>query len=191
MCECGKTGVFLYRFLRKHYEQGVSVSRHIKTKGAWQCTVWPTISSLLYWAVIVNDSVMAALHVLRLLIAIYSIQVFASTKSVKLDLESGEIAHGKPIIATSTCEAFETYCYVRGKRVEIFSNVKRKALRQRILVLAQYNEWLILVYFMAYNIISYVSRNNRQHSRIGLCQFICLNGLPSLSHIVSRLGIWM
>ena len=62
---------------------------------------------------------MAALRVVRLVIAIYSIQVFALTKSVKLNMESGEIAHGKPIIATSTCGAFETYCYLRGKGVRL------------------------------------------------------------------------
>ena len=58
---------------------------------------------------------MAAFRLVRLVIAIYSIQVFASTECIKLDLESGEIAHGKPISATSTCGAFETYCYSRGK----------------------------------------------------------------------------
>ena len=65
----------------------------------------------------IENSVMAALRVVRLVMAIYSIQVFASTKSVKVDLESGEIALGKPIIATSTCGAFETYCYMRGKGI--------------------------------------------------------------------------
>ncbi|CAB4012030.1 laminin subunit alpha-like, partial [Paramuricea clavata] len=58
---------------------------------------------------------MAALRLVRLVIAIYSIQVFASTECVKLDLESGEIAHGKPISATSTCGEFETYCYSRDE----------------------------------------------------------------------------
>ena len=43
--------------------------------------------------------------------------MFAVTKCVKLELESAEIAHGKPITASSTCGAFETYCYSIGKRV--------------------------------------------------------------------------
>lgn len=63
---------------------------------------------------------MVAFYILRLVIAIYSTQVFASTECVKLNLESGEIAHGKPITASSTCEAFETYCYLRGKIEVVF-----------------------------------------------------------------------
>lgn len=83
---------------------------------------------------------MAALYIVRLVIAIYSTQVIASGECVKLNLESGEIAHGKPITASSTCEASETYCYLRGK-INVYSTdflcflKRRKTVQHRIVLM--------------------------------------------------------
>ena len=63
---------------------------------------------------------MMSRRVYRLLIAIYSIHVIASTKCVSLVWESAEISHGKPITASSTCGANEMYCFIRGKNGESF-----------------------------------------------------------------------
>ena len=94
---------------------------------------------------------MVAFYILRLVIAIYSTQVFASAECVKLNLESGEIAHGKPITASSTCEAFETYCYLRGKIEFVFYPLyeRRTTVQHHVVLIVTDQGFIISKFFIS------------------------------------------